>query len=105
MQKFYIVGEKENAIKELKRMVSPNDFLGKYNKKFIEDWKSKIVRVINKTESKDTSVKSDIDTILINLDMTKKENAQNAAKMKDFNKISDGSLFLEDYNSNDWNRI
>ncbi len=26
-------------------------------------------------------------------------------EMRDFNKISDGSLFFEDYNSNDWNRI
>lgn len=26
-------------------------------------------------------------------------------QMRDFNKISDGSLFFEDYNSNDWNRI
>ena len=48
VQKFYIVGEKDNAIRELKKMISPNDLLGKYNKKFIEDWKTKIMRVINK---------------------------------------------------------
>ena len=42
MQKFYIVGEKDNAVRELKAMIKDSDMMGKYNRKFLEDWKSKI---------------------------------------------------------------
>jgi hypothetical protein len=49
---------------------------------------------------------ADIKTILTNIDPSNRENGANLASvMRDFVKVSDGSLFYEEYNSNDWTRI
>lgn len=77
-------------------MTQDGEYLGKYNKKFVQDWQSKINRVLNKIKSNDMSVMADIKTILTNIDPNNKENAQTVALgMRDFVKISDGSLFFE----------
>ena len=77
--------------------------LGKYNLKFILDWKKKIEKLINKVESNDLSMRKDIDLMISNVDPNQKKTV--AASMKKFVKTSDGSTFFEEYNSNDWNRI
>lgn len=46
-------------------MISDSEYLGKYNKKFVADWQSKIVRLINKIEASDTTVVNDIKLILV----------------------------------------
>ena len=80
--------------------------LGKYNLKFILDWKKKIEKLINKVESNDLSMRKDIDLMMRNVDPNREENQKTvAASMKTFVKTSDGSTFFEEYNSNDWNRI
>ena len=83
-------------------MLAPCQSLGNYNKKFIEDWKSKIIRVINKAEARDRTLSADIQTLLKNLDFSKKDTE---IQIKTFDKVSQGSLFFSQYNSNDWNRI
>lgn len=47
MQKFLVPGETDTALLELKEFIDQKEFLGKYNKKFIEDWKKKIQMLMN----------------------------------------------------------
>lgn len=80
----------------MQQLVKESEYLGKYNKKFVQDWSSKITRVINKIKSNDLSVMNDIKVILTNIDPSNKEASQNLAHiMRDFVKVSDGSLFFE----------
>ena len=98
-----VAGEKENGLEDLKMMFTERDLMGKYNRKFLKDYHSKIIKIINKLEANDSSVTADIKVVIQNLDPAKKKDT--ALSMKEFGKISDGSLFFEEYNSNDWNRI
>lgn len=43
-----IAGEKQNGLDELKYMIEDSELMGKYNKKFCQDWGPKIKRIINK---------------------------------------------------------
>ena len=84
-------------------MLNVTDLTGRYNKKFVHDWSNKIIKIINKVKANDSSFVADIKTIMPYLDPTKKKEV--SLKMREFGKISDGSVFFEEYNSKDWNRI
>lgn len=61
----------------------------------MQDWSPKVGRVINKIKSNDLSVINDIKVILANIDPSNKDASQNLALiMRDFVKVSDGSLFF-----------
>lgn len=69
--------------------------LGKYNKKFVQDWQPKITKVINKVLSNDSSAINDFKTILTYIDPSRKQNLKTvAARMRQFVKVSDGSVFF-----------
>jgi hypothetical protein len=91
----------------LKELVSNNELLGKYNKKFVNDWAPKIAKLLAKIGANDPGVINDIKTIRSHIDPSSNENEKTVgARMKEFVKLSDGSLFFEEYTAaSDWAKI
>jgi hypothetical protein len=103
LQKALIPGELENAQNELKETLEPNEFMGKYNIKFYNYWSKQIKNLLELIQKKNIKeFETQVKNCLTKLDTSKPELAQS---MRYFSKLSDGSTFFEDYNSNDSNRI
>ena len=92
-------GEVEDAMIELEEFTAHNPYMGKYNMRFYENYRNKIEKIIDmKKRGLHRDVGEEIRKVLESLDPSK-------CNMRYFTKLSDGSLWFEEYNMSDWMKL
>ena len=80
--------------------MASNPFMGKYNVRFYDNYSKKIENIIDmKKRGLHRDVGEEIRKVLESLDPSK------CNTMKYFTKLSDGSLWFEEYNMSDWMKL